>query len=349
VGIFRWLARMLSEKARPPSYEPQPRRAPARPGPEAAGALEDMPADPIPGTTLPRTLAYTYRSPMTGRMEVKEVAFGERALTRHCGLKSRTLAYLAYGKPDAYRNVSIPRSSGGERLLHVPCPALRKAQKRILRRILDKVILHRACHGFRRGRSILTNAEPHLRKPVVLCLDIEDFFPSITFPRVFGLFRSLGFPRKQAALAARLTTWEGALPQGAPTSPALANIVCRRLDYRLTGLVEGRGGAYTRYADDLTLSGPLDLLNLLPLVRRIVAEEGFRLGDRKTRIMRAGARQKVCGVVVNEKPALPRAVRRRIRAMEHRASLPADARRAEPPRPEVLEGYRALRAMFERS
>jgi RNA-directed DNA polymerase len=269
------------------------------------------------------------------------------AIHRLLGVRRKRLAWLAFHKPDAYAEVRIPKRGGGERVLHAPCAALKFVQRRILRRVLDPVVLHRCCHGFHPGRSIVTNARPHVGREMVVGLDLRDFFPTITFARVFGLFRSFGFGTGEAGLLARLTTWQGRLPQGSPASPAIANLVCRTLDRRLAGLAEARGAVYTRYADDLAFSGPPAVLGILPIVRRIVAEEGFGVAEEKTRIMRRGSRQKVCGVVVNRRAALPRESRRRIRAILHRASQPAARRKGPAASDASLQGYRSLLRMFE--
>lgn len=322
-------------KARAPedTFRRTPPQAPAadpQPAPEA-------PEERIPGTFLPLNVA-------TGRG--RTAPFG-RALVKHVlRVPRRTLTFLATHKKDRYRTHRLPKPGGGERRLDEPCPALKKLQKRIKREILDRIILHRCCHGFRKEHSILTNAQAHGSREVVVCLDIRDFFPSVTFPRVFGLFTSLGVPKRDAGLLARLLTHEGRLPQGAPTSPAVANLVCRRLDRRLSALAESAGASYSRYADDLAFSGPLAVLGLLPLARRIVNEEGFELAKEKTRVMRRGSRQKVCGVVVNEGPRLPRDLRRRVRAMFHRASLPPAERRGPAAPESVLAGYASYFKMF---
>jgi RNA-directed DNA polymerase len=189
------------------------------------------------------------------------------------------------------------------------------------------------------GRVFATHALPHVGQDVVIRLDLKDFFASTPAARVEGYFRTIGWDADAAALLARLCTYEGALPQGAPTSPRLSNLVNHRLDARLFALARSRGVAYSRYADDMTLSGPTraphgrrrDPKSLLKLaskpdrindliheVKRIVEEEGYVLHtEKKLRIMRRGDRQLVTGLVVNEKVNLPRATRRRLRAVEH--------------------------------
>jgi hypothetical protein len=172
---------------------------------------------------------------------------------------------------------------------------------------------------------------------VVINLDLKDFFPTITYPRVWGVFRALGYSRAAATILALLCTepqtttvkmdgqtWHVAtgprlLPQGAPTSPALTNILCRRLDKRLSTFAQNRGLTYTRYADDLTFSSKTPLTThaggLLSLVRRVLREEGFQVHPDKTRVLRRGRQQEVTGVVVNDKLSVDRKTLTRFRAV----------------------------------
>ena len=195
-------------------------------------------------------------------------------------------------------------------------------------------------HGFVPGRSVVTNASAHVGRAVVINLDLRDFFPSVTFRRVKGLFHKLGYSEHVATIFALLTTepprvameldgkvWnvalsERVLPQGACTSPAITNAICRRLDRRLRGLAAKHGFTYTRYADDLTFSGAdrRAVGRLLRSARAILADEGFEEHPTKTRVMGRGRRQEVTGVTVNDKVALGRADKRRLRAILHNAA-----------------------------
>ncbi|NLX58173.1 MAG: RNA-directed DNA polymerase [Phycisphaerae bacterium] len=217
-----------------------------------------------------------------------------------------------------YHTFTIAKHNGSLRDIAAPCRSLRHIQRRILRRIVEPLDTHLAVHGFRRGRCSLTGARRHVGKEAVLAMDLQDFFPSITSQRVYGLFRKLGWPPNLASVLTRLSTWQGRLPQGAPTSPALANLIARRMDRRLAGLARHRGIYYTRYADDLTFSGPADAVrSAIPAIRMIVKEEGFRPAEHKTRLMRCGRRQVVTGLVVNRQVSVPRDYRRRVRAALH--------------------------------
>ena len=227
------------------------------------------------------------------------------------------------------------------RLIESPKQTLKAAQRKILTEILEKIPAHQAAHGFVRGRSIVSNARPHVGQAVVVKFDLQNFYANVTFRRVVAIFRSMGYCREAAIWLGRLTTstvpWSLAvpdqdeatkrlysrwhLPQGAPTSPALANLSAFGLDVRLSGLLKRFGGHYTRYADDLTLSGDDDfryaLRCVIPLTEQIVRSERFRLNHRKRKVLRRGHRQLVTGVVVNAKPNIRRDKFDRLKAILH--------------------------------
>lgn len=221
-----------------------------------------------------------------------------------------------------YTYREIPKRSGGTRRLAVPDRATRDLQRRILRRLLGKLTVGDAVHGFERGRAPLTNARVHTGSALVLRLDLIDFFGRTRSARVRRYLRVLGWDREAARVLVRLVTHEGGLPQGAPTSPRLANLVNASLDARLTGLARVEGARYTRYADDLVFSFERDDPDALRRLRiaagRIVADHGYALRPDKTRVRRRHQRQLVTGLVVNgERPRLPRETRRLLRALAH--------------------------------
>ena len=240
-----------------------------------------------------------------------------------------------------YVSFTVPKRSGGVRTLSSPHRSLARCQEWILRNIIDRVPVHAAAHGFVRGRSTLSGARPHVGADVVLNVDLKDFFPTITFPRVKGVFQQLGYSPAAATILALLctecprrpveyageklyvATGERGLPQGACTSPALSNLVVRRMDARLQGIAQRLGWIYTRYADDMTLSTSGDaaqrLAYMMARVRHIAGDEGFALHAEKTRVQRPNVRQSVTGIVVNERAGVPRETVRRIRAILHRA------------------------------
>jgi hypothetical protein len=249
------------------------------------------------------------------------------------------------GRLRHYHYRPLMKRFGQVRLIESPKPRLKQMQRRILTGILDHIPPHSAAHGFRRGRSIATFAAPHVDKRIVLRIDLQDFFPSIRLARVQALFRTIGYPENVANLLAGLCTnstptdvWESMdregqdrrlhescllysqphLPQGAPTSPALANLTAHRLDRRLAGLASSAGANYTRYADDLAFSGPQDFERVAARfqlhVCATVSEEGFSVHYRKTRIMREGVCQRLAGLVVNKRLNISRSDFDRLKA-----------------------------------
>ena len=245
-----------------------------------------------------------------------------------------------------YLYTFVPKRTGPPRLIEAPKPRLMAIQRRILREILDLTPAHDRAHGFVRGRSCVTAAQRHAGECVVVTVDLEAFFPTTPIARVHGIFRSLGYPWAVARLLtglcatctpasilleahdARLHEWRlrklyGAphLPQGAPTSPALANLAAWRLDQRLAGLANSLDADYTRYADDLAFSGDEAFAGrtgaFLAAVERIAADEGYGLNHRKTRVMRRNNRQRITGVVVNDHLNAPRAAYDQLKATLH--------------------------------
>ena len=247
----------------------------------------------------------------------------------------------------AYVEFEIPKAKGGTRRIAAPRGPLRRAQRTILDQILAKVPQHEASHGFVAGRSTVTNARPHCGAALVIKTDLKDFFPTVHYRRVVGLFTMLGYGEPVAAALAGITTyrpkladgrvvWPGVLPQGAPTSPALANLACRRLDVRLSRLAAKYGAAYTRYADDLTFSFPtppaISIGRFLWWVDSICQHEGFVEHPAKRKLLRGKTQQRVTGLVVNQEVHVPRAERRRFRAILHncaRHGLPSQAQGRE--------------------
>jgi len=264
-------------------------------------------------------------------------------LARRLGRDERDLRRFQPG----YSTTAVPKRRGGYRTLHVPDGETKALQRAILHRVLARLAVHPAVTGFERGRSIVDNARPHVGQAVVVSLDVVDFFPATTAPRIDAYFRRIGWNAEAAALLTRLTTHDGGLPQGAPTSPRLSNLVNRHLDERIARRVARFRGAYTRYADDVTFSFPRDrprrIRGLVQFVRRQFARVGYRLHGRKTRIRRRHQRQQVTGLVVNDKVALPRRTRRWLRAVEHHRRTGRNATLNE----QQLAGWQAFRRMIE--
>lgn len=243
-----------------------------------------------------------------------------------------------------------PKPDGGVRLIEAPRPRLKALQRRLLDGLVAKVPAHEAAFGFVPGRGVLDHAARHAGQPVVLRFDLRDFFGSVRASRIHALFAELGYGTQVCrALTALVTSrvaepvlqrlrddgaidapqaarWRGAhLPQGAPTSPALATLCAFNLDLRLDGLAHALGARYSRYADDIALSGgPLLAARrdrIESLVGAAALEEGFRLNHRKTRCQTRVGAQRLCGVVVNEHPNLPRHEFDRLKALLYRCVI----------------------------
>jgi retron-type reverse transcriptase len=270
-----------------------------------------------------------------------------------------------------YHRYTIAKKTGGERHISAPKKALDRAQRWLLDNVLCKLEPSDDAHGFVSERSIVSNAAPHAGRAVVVNLDLSDFFPTLGFRRVKGLFRAFGYSEAVATTCALLCTepprvraeldgkiyWvslgERMLPQGACTSPAITNLVCRRLDRRLRGIARHHGFAYTRYADDLTFSSDdtEKIGALLGSVRRIVRAEGFRVNEKKTRVMRRASRQEVTGLTVNARVGISRKERRKLRARLHEAKmrgLPSANRMQHPRFASYLRGMVAYVSMVHR-
>ena len=362
---------VLAEYHRPPSDRPR----------ELARFIEVVLRNRRPGGDDPGR-------PRVRRWLVPELAMGRRrwpvpeiasvgALATFLGVSDGELAWFADARAlertvederlRHYRYGFLPRPGRPVRVIERPKPRLKHIQRQILHDILDWIPAHEAAHGFTRGRSVRSHASEHTGQFVVIRLDLEDFFASIVARRIYGIFRTAGYPESVAHSLTALTTnvvpsgfWMSLpgppgsgqidahhrlgrrlatphLPQGTPTSPALANLAAFRLDRRLTGLAASLEASYTRYADDLTFSGPARLVGAANTLRRAVAdiarEEGFAVNDHKSMLATRAGRQRVCGVVVNERLNVPRYEYDVLKAILHNSSVhgPASQNRAGVP------------------
>ena len=287
------------------------------------------------------------------------------ALARFLSLTDGELGWLADTRglertavQERLRNYAytwLDRGPRPPRVIERPKRRLKEAQRQVLHDILDWIPAHPQAHGFTRGRSAVSNAAVHTGRRVVVRLDLEDFFASIRAGRIYGIFRAAGYPEAVAHALTGLTTnavpaaqWHAMprprdprqiaahhalglrlatphLPQGAPTSPALANLAAFGLDRRLHGLAGAVGATYTRYADDIAFSGGTLLLTHADGIRRqvaeIAAEEGFAVNERKSALMTRAGRQRLCGLVVNEHPNVARDEYDRLKAILHNCAV----------------------------
>lgn len=320
---------------------------------------------PAGGLDPPRVRRWLVPEPAMGRRRwpVPEIA-SVGALSAFLRVSNGELAWLADARGlertvqeerlRHYRYATLPRPGRPPRVIERPKHRLKSIQRQLLHEVLDWIPAHEAAHGFTRGRSVRTHARAHTGRFAVVRLDLEDFFASIEAARVYGIFRTAGYPESVAHALTALTTnmapaalWHelerpadprqiGAhhrlgrrlatphLPQGAPTSPALANLAAFRLDRRLHGLAGALQINYSRYADDLTFSGSAGLVRGAGRLRRTVAqiarEEGFTVNEAKSMLATRAGRQRVCGVVVNDHLNMPRREYDTLRAILHNAA-----------------------------
>jgi RNA-directed DNA polymerase len=234
------------------------------------------------------------------------------------GLQPQFLLDLSYKTSSLYITFDRPKRSGGVRTISAPQDELKRIQRLIYDGILSKADLPPYVHGCVKGRSILTNAAGHINKPLVINIDLVNFFGSIRFDRVAEIFRNQFRCDDDAATAlARLTTFGDSLPQGAPTSPVIANLSALPLDSDLIEICERNARSYrydySRYVDDITISGGTDLAFLLHDFYTAVHKHGFRANPKKLKVSRPSARQKVTGVIVNQKLNAPKKLIRKLR------------------------------------
>jgi len=350
----RWLGplarQVLELYPRPPHDRPRELARVIAALPAAQKARGDGPTTyPLSGT---RMLTNRWRLPPFDDLA---------AVAGFLGLGARELDWYADPKHWARKTTQVRlqhyrvshrvAASGAIRVLEAPKLELKSVQRRLLDEVVARVPPHEAARGFRPGGSVRSYAAPHAGRPIVLRLDLEAFFASVTVGRVYGIWRAAGYPESVAHCLAGLTTsvlplsqWRTVprpaddalldahwrlgrrlaaphLPQGAPTSPAIANLAAFRLDARLTALAASWGGRYTRYADDLAFSGDrgwgTGTSRLLDAIEVVVRDEGFRLNPRKTGVMPRAGRQILGGLVVNQRPRVSRAEVDLLRAILH--------------------------------
>lgn len=251
------------------------------------------------------------------------------------GVKLQTLTYLLYIKKidNCYNTLEIPKKNGDTRTICVPNKNLKKVQKKLYNKLstyYDEIktqnnFTSKISHGFEKNRSIVTNAEVHKNKRYVVNLDLLDFFPSINFGRVRSYFIKNNYFEINddiATILAQLTCYKGTLPQGASTSPLIANMICNIMDIRILKIAKKYRLDYTRYADDLTFSTNNkyflnDYDKFLEDIKNIIHRSGFELNSKKTRLLFSNSRQEVTGLVVNKKISVPKEYYKNTRAMAH--------------------------------
>jgi retron-type reverse transcriptase len=258
--------------------------------------------------------------------------------------KPKGLSFVLYVRPQLtrYTTFEIAKRSGGKRTIQAPEPELRQLQKKVsdllqncIEEIKQKKGWHdQLSHGFKRGRSIISNATVHRRKRYVFNIDLQDFFPSINFGRVYGFFlkdRNFELHPKVATILTQIACYQGGLPQGSPCSPVISNLVAHILDIRLCRIAQKTGCTYSRYADDITFSTnkrafPKEVAECIgnshewrvgKQLEQAITSAGFSINPSKTRMQYCDSRQNVTGLVVNTKVNIRSEYRRTVRAMAH--------------------------------
>ena len=225
-------------------------------------------------------------------------------LSNILGIKWKNLKNIINNSEKLYYNFNISKKSGGKRTISMPNKELLIVQKKIQEEILDNVTIHDNAYGFVKNKSIVDNAKKHLNKEMILNIDLKDFFPSIHKGRVFYIFKNIcNYDNDTSYCLTKLTTYKNSIPQGAPTSPVISNIVAFMLDVRISKITDKFNINYTRYADDITFSGNKESINksLLKIVSNIIEECGFHINEKKTRFASYAGRQEVTGLIVNNK------------------------------------------------
>lgn len=241
------------------------------------------------------------------------IIYNQEHLCLLLGYKSEYVYAVSNSAYNFYRTYEIPKKNGGTREISEPLPSLKEIQRWILDNILSQIEISVYAKAYIKNKSIKENARFHKRQEVVLSLDVERFFDSITSDRVYNLFSELGYKEDVVVMLTNLCCLYGCLPQGAPTSPTLSNIILRDFDNEIGEYITENHIRYTRYADDMTFSGDFNPGKVILLVRKELYSVGLKLNESKTRTRKKGQRQEVTGIVVNEKMQIPKSVRKKIR------------------------------------
>ena len=231
------------------------------------------------------------------------------------GVKPEYLYLMANGQKHFYRNFRVPKGNGKMRKISAPLPLLKGVQSFILSEILCKLSCHPCAKAYIKKHSLKDNAKFHRNQPKLLKVDIRDYFPSLRVERVYTFFVELGYSKTLSGLFASLCTLSGGLPQGAPTSPYLSNLLTTELDRQLFEYCRDNGSLrYTRYADDISISGNFEACDVISKVYKMIEQNGLLPNKKKTHVISSNMQQNVTGIVVNKKLQVPKNYRKRIRS-----------------------------------
>ncbi|MGY5341093.1 retron St85 family RNA-directed DNA polymerase [Paenibacillus glucanolyticus] len=242
--------------------------------------------------------AYNSTSYLLGLPQINSID----ELSNTINLTEQTLYHLSYKSEKFYKLVLKGKKNGTYRELACPSKELKAVQAWILRNILDAIPVNSSATGFRKKCGILDNVQRHKGNTYFLCIDLENFFPSILRKNVYNLFRSLGYNQHISLFFTNICTYQTGLPQGGVTSPSLSNLINIRLDRRISGYASKKNLVFTRYADDITLSSrnPDKLASAYKVLEQIIQDEGYKINPLKTRFLRPGSRREITGLVYSE-------------------------------------------------
>ncbi len=246
------------------------------------------------------------------------IIFSFTHLAKLLGRTNHYLASAVNGTNSHYRSFEIPKKTGGYREIHAPYPALLQCQYWILNNILSKIPIHEKAFAYVKKKSIKQNAEVHLNQEGFLKIDIKDFYPSIGINKIIQVFKNLGYSHQVSFYLAAICCLDKSLPQGAPTSPTLSNVIFKSLDNRLDRLAQKLNLKYSRYADDIAFSGKTISPKLLTYIETIINSGDFELNHKKTIVQKKRGKRILTGIsIVSEKPKIPSEYKRKIRQSIH--------------------------------
>lgn len=232
------------------------------------------------------------------------IIFNIEHLSLLLGYKIEFLYKITNNPKGSYRIYNIPKHNGKLRTISEPYSDLKNIQQWILVNILQKMPVSIYAKAYISNTSLKSNVRFHVKQPVIIKLDVQDFFPSIHQIPLVRLFRKYGYELNLSRMLSRLCTYEGVLPQGAPTSPYISNLYCRRIDNRIGKYITNAGFRYTRYSDDITISGNISdnqIGTIIQFCKKCLEDEGLKLNEEKTQVLRSHHRQLVTGVILNNK------------------------------------------------
>lgn len=244
------------------------------------------------------------------------IIYNEEHFSFLVGYEETFLNNICFVKEKYYHSFSIPKHNGKRRQINEPYPTLKEIQNWILKNILYQIPISKYAKAYVKHKGIKDNVKFHKNQNVVIKLDIKNFFDSITYKDVYTIFRGIGYTRNLSHLLANMCILNNKLPQGSPCSPVLSNIYFKSIDERLGAYFTSLKFRYTRYSDDITISGDINnsqIHAILSFVKKLFSEKNLKLNESKTKILRRHQCQFVTGVVLNKKLTAGKKIKKEIR------------------------------------